>query len=198
MVVALTFDDGPSVYTSYILDILQVHGGRVSFFVTGNKIKEHESKLRRASYMGCEIICHGWDHKDLTKLSKRAIKKQLYDTIYAIASATGNVSLMFRPPYGYVDEKVEKVSEYLGLAIVKWSVDPRDWEFQDADTVYSMIMSEVRDGDIILCHDLYDSTVVAMSRLIPEFIDRGVELVTVSELLKRKYGYIEPGRLYLK
>ena len=197
-VVALTFDDGPSIYTSRILDILQLHGGRVSFFVSGNKVEEHKSKIFRASSMGNEIICHAWDHTDLTKLSKRAIKKQLFNTIYAIASVTGTASLLFRPPYGALDEKVEKVSLKLGLAMVNWSVDSRDWESQDADVVHSAIVNDIKDGDIVLCHDIYESTADAMIRLIPELIAEKCQLVTVSELLHYKYGHIVPGRLYLK
>jgi len=195
-VVALTFDDGPSEYTSQILDTLQKCGGRVSFFVLGSKIAENKSRILRALHMENEIICHSWDHPDLTKLSGREIKKQLFSTIAEIAKVTGKVSLMFRPPYGSVNSKVEKVARKLGLAIVNWSVDPKDWEIHDAGVIYSSIMNELKSGDIVLCHDTYDSTAEAMSRLIPELTKQGFQLVTVSELLMYKYGTIEPGRLY--
>ena len=194
--VALTFDDGPSVHTTRILDVLWRHGGRLSFFVLGNKVEENKHKILRALHMECEIICHAWDHYDLTKLSGKEIQKQLFDTIAAIARVTGEVSLMFRPPYGYVDKKVEKIAKKLGLAMVNWSIDPKDWETQNAEAIYTMIMNEVKDGDIILCHDVYDSTAIAASHLIPDLIARGFQLVTVSELLLHKYGQIEPGRLY--
>jgi len=195
-IVALTFDDGPSIHTSRILDTLQKYGGRVSFFVMGNKVAEHKTRILRALHMECEIICHAWDHPDLTKLSGRAIKKQLFDTIAAIAKVTGTVSLMFRPPYGYTNTKVEKIAKKLGLAIVKWSIDPSDWKVKDADAVYASIMVTVKDGDIVLCHDLHESTAAAMNRVIPDLIEQGYQLVTVSELLMHKYGDIEPGRIY--
>jgi len=196
MKIALTFDDGPSVYTTRILNTLQQNEGRLSFFVMGSLVEEHKGKIYRASQMGCEIICHAWEHDDFTKLSKRAIKKQLYNTIASIAKVTGKVTEMFRPPYGNYDEKVEKVARKLGLSMVNWSVDTKDWENHDADNIYSVIMNEVKDGDIILCHDVYDSTAKAMSRVIPDLIAQGYELVTVSELLLSKYGELEPGRLY--
>ena len=195
--VALTFDDGPSIYTTRILDTLQQNEGRVSFFVSGNKIEEHEGKIYRALNMECEIICHAWNHLDLTKLSSRAIKKQLFNTIAAIAKISGMVSPMFRPPYGYINKKVEKVAQKLGLAIVNWSVDPKDWDSQDADAIYNHIACNIQHGDIVLCHDVYDSTAEAMSRLIPDLLERGCQLVTVSDLLYHKYGELEPGRLYL-
>ncbi|MCL2627591.1 MAG: polysaccharide deacetylase family protein [Oscillospiraceae bacterium] len=196
MKIALTFDDGPSIYTTKILNTLQHNEGRLSFFVMGSFVEEHKGKIIRAAHMGCEIICHTWDHPDYTKLSKRAIKKQLYSTIAAIAKVTGSVTPIFRPPYGAYDEKVEFVARKLGLSMVNWSVDTKDWECLDADTIYSVIMNEVKDGDIILCHDVYDSTAKAMTRVIPDLIAQGYELVTVSELLLSKYGELEPGRMY--
>jgi len=194
--VALTFDDGPSEFTTQILDTLHRYGGRVSFFVTGNKVNEHKGKILRATAMDCEIICHSWDHTDMTKLSSRKIKKQIYETIAAIATITGKVSLMFRPPYGNLNEKVEKVARKLGIAIVNWSVDPKDWETQNAEETYTYIIENMKSGDIVLCHDVYEATAVAMSRLIPRLLAEGWQLVTVSELLHHKHGELEPGKLY--
>jgi len=195
-VVALTFDDGPSIFTTHILNTLQQYEGRVTFFVEGNKIAGNETKIARAHNMRNEIICHSWDHLDMTKLSGRAIKKQLIDTITAIARITQTASLMFRPPYGYINKKVEKIAQKLGLAIILWSVDPRDWESPNAEAVYNHIMTEVKDGDIILCHDVHKSTAEAMTRVIPELLEKGYQLVTVSELLLHKNGSIEPGKIY--
>ena len=197
-IVAITFDDGPSIYTSRILDTLQQHGGRVSFFVMGSKVEEHKSKINRAVLMDCEIICHAWDHLKLDEQSRRIIKKQLVNTIKAIAKITGKVSLTFRPPYGQTNEKVIKIAEKLGLAIVNWTLDPQDWDRQivNAGAIYSYIMKNVKDGDIILCHDTGEATSTAMSRVIPDLIARKYRLVTVTELLKEKYGVIEPGKIY--
>ena len=195
-IVALTFDDGPSEYTSRILDTLQKHGGRVSFFVDGIRIAEHKSKVIRAHLMDCEVLCHAWDHPDLTTLSPDEIKTQLTDTINAIEAVTGKVTKMFRPPYGYINETVTKVAKEMGLALINWSVDPNDWDTSDVDKILDYIMSNVKDGDIVLCHDVYDSTAKAMDILIPELIEQGCQLVTVSELLQYKYGDLEAGVLY--
>ena len=197
-IVALTFDDGPSECTTKILNTLQQYEGRVSFFVLGKEAAENESKINRALNMGCEIICHSWDHPDFTKISSGKIKKQIINTIIEIAKITNGASLMFRPPYGYINKKVEKVALKLGLAIILWSLDPRDWESRDAEAVYNHIMKNIKDGDIVLCHDVHDSTAQAMNRLIPELTEQGYQLVTVSELLIHKYGEIEPGRIYEK
>jgi len=195
--VALTFDDGPSEHTTHILDTLHQYGARASFFVSGKNVSEHEGKILRASHMGCEVISHSWDHINMTTLSSRAIKKQLFESVAAIAKVTGKVSLMFRPPYGSINKRVEKVALKLGLAIVNWSLDPNDWDTKDADAIYTYIANNVKNGDIILCHDVYDSTAEAMSRLIPELVERECQLVTVSELLLHVHKEIEPGKLYM-
>jgi len=197
-IIALTFDDGPSEHTTKLLNILQQCEARVSFFVLGSKVTLNKTKIDRAFNMGNEIICHSWDHPDMTKISAKKIKKQLIDTITEIARLTQNVSLMFRPPYGYYNKIVEKVALKLGLSIIMWSVDPRDWDTTDANAVYDYIMKNVKDGDIILCHDVHASTIEAMQRAIPDLQEQGYQLVTVSELLLHKYGKIEPGKTYYK
>ena len=196
MKIALTFDDGPSDQTTRILNTLQQNEGRLTFFVLGNKVEEHKGKIYRASQMGCEIICHSWDHTHFATLSRWGVKKQLYNTVEAIAKVTGNVSLLFRPPYGEYDEKTARVARKLGLSMVNWTIDPKDWECRDEDTVYSVIMNEAKNGSIVLCHDVYESTAKAMSRVIPDLIARGFELVTVSEILREKFNELVPGKMY--
>jgi len=195
-VVALTFDDGPSDVTSHILDLLQQHGGRVSFFVMGKRVEEHRSKILRAWGMWCDILCHSWEHDDHTEISIRAASKQIINTCDAIASVTGDFLPLYRPPFGKTNKRISKLTAKLGLSMVNWSLDPKDWEILDANAVSSFILDNVVDGDIILCHDIYKSTGDAMSIVIPSLISRGFQLITVSELLYRRYGTLDFGVLY--
>lgn len=196
MKIALTFDDGPSEHTTRILNSLQLNGGRVSFFVMGNRVEEYRSKIFRATQMGSEVICHAWTHEHLIELPKKDIRRQIFNTKKAIAAVTGTVIPLFRPPYGEYDEKVEKVAKRFGLSMVCWSLDSKDYESRDADKIYTTIMNQAQDGDIVLCHDIYDTTAEAMSRVIPDLEARGFELVTVTELLRAKFGTLEPGKMY--
>lgn len=196
MKIALSFDDGPSEHTTRILNTLQLNEGRLSFFVMGSKVEEHKGKIFRASQMDCEIICHAWEHKHFVELSAKEVKKQLLKTKAAIEGITGSVPPYFRPPYGEYNEKVAKVARKLGFSMVNWSLDTADWDHKDAERVYTTIMNEAKDGDLVLCHDVYGSTAEAMSRVIPELIARGFELVTVSEILREKYGQLVPGEMY--
>ena len=194
--IALTFDDGPSDVTSLILNLLQQHGGRVSFFVMGSRVKEHETRVKRAWGMGCDVLCHSWTHEDHTAIPIRAASKHIVDTCSAIAAVTNDFLPLYRPPHGNVNKRLTKLTAKLGLSMVKWSLDPRDWDTSDPYAVSEFILDNVVDGDIVLCHDVYKSTGVAMTIAIPALVSRGFQLVTVSELLKRRYGTLKPGFLY--
>ena len=194
--VALTFDDGPSRYTSQILDTLEKYGVRATFCVIGNLVDARKDTVKRAFDSGCEIIGHSWDHRDLTKLSEDEIKRELNDTSSAIEMITGVDTRLYRPPYGAVNNTLKNVSAGQGYAIIYWSVDPMDWNTRNADEVYSAIMADVRDRAIVLSHDLYGSTADAMERVIPELLSRGYQLVTVSELLYYSGKTLEAGVVY--
>ena len=194
--VALTFDDGPSEYTPYILDILERYGGRATFFVVGNRVEAESDVVRRAVDLGCEIFGHSWDHRDFTRLTADEIRVQLLETNRVIESITGTSPQFFRPPYGAVNDTVKDVSRELGFGIVNWSVDTRDWETRNANAVYNAVMNRVTNRAIILSHDVHGTTVDAMKRVIPELISRGYQLVTVSELMYHSGVVFEPGKVY--
>jgi peptidoglycan/xylan/chitin deacetylase (PgdA/CDA1 family) len=197
--VALTFDDGPSKYTSHILDILEQYGVRATFFVVGNLVNSNKNTVLRAMELGCEVAGHSWDHKNLTKLNDDELRQQITDTSNTIKALTDVALPFFRPPYGAVNERMQSVARELGVAMINWTVDPLDWKIRDADIVCDSIMRDVRDGYIILSHDMYRSTAEAMERVIPELIRQGYQLVTVSELLHHAHGgTLEAGRVYVR
>ena len=83
------------------------------------------------------------------------------------------------------------------LPIFHWSIDTNDWKYKDADWTYRVVTNSVKDGDIILMHEIYDSSYYALKRILPELIDRGFQLVTCSELILAKTGKApEPGVQY--
>lgn len=180
--VALTFDDGPSGYTSQILRILRENGARASFCVIGNRVSEYSRTIETAIGQGCEIISHTYSHENLKKLDDADVQYQLQMANSLIEQVAGQQPRYLRPPYGAVDDRVMWIAQENGLMVVKWTIDTRDWEHRDADKTYEAIMRDVKDGSIVLCHDLYQPTAEAMERVIPDLIAMGYELVTVSEL----------------
>lgn len=196
--VALTFDDGPGKHTSRLLDIFASHGGKGTFFVIGNLLDGRAEVLNRIIAEGHEIGGHSWDHRQLTKLNTTDLSNQLVGTRTKIHQLTGIDAPLLRPPYGSYNSQVKNMCKNLGIVMVNWSLDTLDWKYKDAEKICHTILSEVRDGDIILCHDLHGSTVDAMEKVIPELLSRGYQLVTVSELLDQRADVIEAGEVYYK
>ncbi|MCL2409861.1 MAG: polysaccharide deacetylase family protein [Oscillospiraceae bacterium] len=195
--IVLTFDDGPSQYTDYILDLLERYNARATFFVLGYRLERRRDTVLRAVNIGSEVAGHTWSHRRLSALCNQGIAEAIQNTSAAIEEITGVRHSFFRPPYGLVNRNVAEVSAELGYTIINWTLDTMDWKYRDADTIYNTIMRQVRDGSIILMHDIHPTTMAAMERVIPSLIARGYQLVTVSELMYHLYGgELEPGLVY--
>ncbi len=194
--IALTFDDGPSKYTSRILDLLAQHKGRATFCVLGNLVESRPDIVKRAISLGNEVIGHSWDHRDLTKLTPEEIEEEILGTYNAIKSLGGTAKKMYRPPYGAVDDTLKEASAELGFSIIYWSLDTIDWKAESSADVYNAVMNDAEDKAIILCHDIYSETADAMESVIVELIDKGYQLVTVSELLENSGKSLEAGEVY--
>lgn len=194
--VALTFDDGPSSKsTSRILNTLQENDAKATFFILGMEAERHPEILNRMIDEGHEIGNHSYSHKDLTKLSDEEIADQIYRTQQIVAEATGQAPILVRPPYGFFNvDLLEKVP----FPFLLWSMDTLDWKNRDRRIVSDYILETVLDGDVILLHDIYDSTAEAMEIVIPELIRRGYQLVTVSELGQYRDTELHPETVYAR
>lgn len=197
-IVALTFDDGPSAHTDRLLDIFQKYGGKGTFFVLGNTLDNRKETLKRMALQGHEIGNHSWDHRQFTSISTDEVKDQIMMTRAKIYDITGIDCKLVRPPYGACNDSIRDLGKELGVSFVNWSVDTLDWKSKDSNAVYNEIMKDVGDGHIILCHDLHKTTVDAMEKVIPTLIEKGYQLVTVTELLTCRGGDITTGKMYYK
>ena len=194
--IALTFDDGPRTsVTGRILDSLQQNGGRATFFMVGTNVDANAGVIRRMAEQGCEVANHTHDHKYLTKIGAEGIRSQVGSTNQKIASICGVSPVLMRPPGGYVDSASLSVLGSMGMPAIMWSIDTRDWQHRNAQKTIDTVLSQVKDGDIILMHDIYEPTAEAAEALIPELTARGYQLVTVSELASCRGG-IQPGHKY--
>lgn len=191
--VALTFDDGPSQYTPGILNILEKYESRATFFEVGNRINQYPDTVLRISRMGCEIGNHSYDHAVLGNASASKIHSEISGTDAKIKAITGKKPTLLRPPYGSIGSSLRSNA---GLPMILWSIDTLDWKSRNADAVYQSVMNHVKDGDIILMHDLYGSTRTAVQRIVPELRKRGYQLVTVSELAQYRKVTLNAGQSY--
>lgn len=195
--IALTFDDGPSSHTLEILDILEEHNARATFFVLGNLVEPRADIVAQAFQRGNEIAGHSFTHRNFTRLNAAAILEEITSTSAAIEAATGKPSPpFFRPPYGAHNPTVRAVAREIGYSMVNWSIDPEDWRVRDAEKIFNHVMEYAVDGGIVVLHDIRPSTVEAVAYIVPALHERGFELVTVSELLDHLFGELVPGGLY--
>lgn len=193
--VAVTYDDGPSQYTSQILDTLKKNNARATFFEVGYMVGRYPNAVKRIDEMGCELGNHSYDHANLGIADAAKVQSQLSRMDSEIKKLTGKTPALVRPPYGSIGNNLKN---YAKRPLILWSIDTRDWETRNAASVYQSVMSHVKDGDIILMHDAYLSTANASERIIPELKKRGYQLVTVSELARYKKVTLRAGQKYSK
>jgi peptidoglycan/xylan/chitin deacetylase (PgdA/CDA1 family) len=184
--VALTFDDGPNLKTTpMLLDILKEYGAEATFFVIGQSLEGKEDLLKRMAAEGHEIGSHSYSHAKLTALGAGGLDFELDTASDAIADITGRRPSLLRPPYGCVNDNLRKAAAGKGFSLILWDVDPYDWKHRDAKAVSEHIINQASDGDIILLHDIYATSVEAARIVIKNLSERGFGFVTVSELLSR-------------
>ena len=191
--VALTYDDGPSIYTPRILKTLKENNSVATFFVVGNRVPMYSDTVKKAYDMGCEIGNHTYEHKSLPNLSETEVKRQISKTNKEVKKAIGEKPVIMRPTGGATNANVK---QWVGMPSIIWSIDTLDWKTRNADSTRRAVLNRVKDGDIVLMHDLYSATATASETIIPELVRRGYQLVTVSELAECRGGMKETGAYY--
>ena len=193
--VALTFDDGPSGrYTRQLLDGLAERNVKATFFLCGYRMAEFPDITQRIFSEGHEIGYHGYSHKNMKEMSRRTIAAEIIDSQNLLPEDCEPIFL--RPPGGCCSDGVRQVAEVRLLAILNWSVDPRDWATTDTLSIERSVMKNIKDGDIILLHDMSASSVRAALDIIDSLEKEGFHFVTVSELAKIRGVRIKPGVTY--
>ena len=191
--IALTFDDGPSgKFTRRLLEGLEDRDARVTFFLCGYRLEQYPELSREILDGGHEIGLHGYSHKDMTAMSRRDIARELDDTAALLPCRVRFI----RPPGGLCSDALLQVAEVRGYSIGLWSLDPKDWAIQDTAAVGRTILDRVRDGDVILMHDMTDTSVSAALNIISILQDRGFTFVTMSELARLRGVRLDPGAKY--
>ena len=193
--VALTFDDGPSGrFTERLLDGLYDRGAKGTFLLCGYRIDQYPELTQRIFAEGHEIGLHGYSHKTMKTMSRRGIAQEILDTEALLPE--GCCPVFLRPPGGFSSDPVVEVAKARGLPILKWSVDPKDWATDDTSAIETCVLDRIRDGDIVLLHDMSDSSVDAALAIVDRLLEEDFEFVTVSELARIRQAKLIPGREY--
>ena len=179
--VAVTFDDGPGAEsTIMLLDGLKERNVRAAFFLVGENIKGHEDIVKRMHDEGHIIGNHTYTHVILTKIPQEKALEEIYNTNKIIEEITGEKVKYIRPPCG---EWNNDMFFQVDLQPVFWNVDLLDWKRKDVGGIVEDVVKNVRSGDIILLHDIYDTSVAAALEIIDRLKDKGFVFVTVDEIL---------------
>lgn len=185
---ALTFDDGPSLYTPGLLDMLASYDIKATFFVLGKNAAYFPGIVKRIAAEGHEIGNHTWSHPNLKRMSSDRQKEEILKTDATLRSM-GITPLYMRPPYGSFDERTVRIADELGVSVVLWSLDSYDWKRLPPD--YSKLRSTrgtVYDAGalrgVFLFHDIHKGTVDDLPRIIAQLRQGGCErFVTMSDYL---------------
>ena len=185
--VALTFDDGP------LLEGLELREVNATFFLVGERIEGCEELIGEMAEAGHQVGIHTFNHVMVTDLSRKDFDLQVGKTRALLMDVLGEGEFWLRPPYGIVDESVERWADG---PLILWSVDPEDWKDRDTDRVVAAVLEHVQDGDIILMHDIYDSSVDAALRIVDALTSQGYVFVTVEQLMNLRGVEPECGVCY--
>ncbi len=192
-IIALSFDDGPSIYTERVISALQANHAEATFFMVGYNVREYKDVVRLVYDSGMEIGNHTIDHKKLTELSKSDVKSEVFDNEDLINAIVPVGRVVVRPPYGSHNSTVRSV---VSRPMFNWTVDSLDWKTRNADSIVAQIQQDVRDGYIILMHDIYETTAEAAERIIPWLIDQGYQVTSISKMFRARGEKTDDGEVY--
>ncbi|KAJ3058534.1 chitin deacetylase, partial [Podochytrium sp. JEL0797] len=187
-----SFDDGPSPYTSDLVDYLSSLNMHATFYTTGSVILDTPSAILHTYQSGNEISLHTWSHQDLTTLTDDEIVSELAYSAKAVYEVLGVVPKYFRPPYGEINKNVRRVAASMGLTPVIWSVDTNDWQYVDQgqEMMDAAVTGEFSDwiaqefvDQISLEHDMYPDTALAAQKAMTMLKENGYAVMSVAECI---------------
>lgn len=192
--VALTFDDGPStVNTPRVLEILKQYNAHATFFVLGDRVEAGAEVLKQEVAQGHEIGNHTWSHVKLSKLGMKEVNRQYDKTANLVKKLIGYDIRYLRPPWGEISQKMR---DKLKHPMILWSVDTLDWKSKKPKAVLKEVKKSVKDGAIILMHDIHPTTAEALKLVLPWLVENDYDILTVSELADRKGVSLHNGKAY--
>lgn len=182
--IAFTYDDGPSnKYHDLIREEFNKYNMSATFFVLGCKFPKNSERLLETYLKGHEIQNHSYSHTNFKKLDTKGIWREILQTDDEIFKIIGIDTTYVRPPYGAIDKIIK---EELKEKIALWSVDSEDWRSRNVNQIVKTVLNNVKDGSIVLFHDLYKESYEATKILIPILLENNYQFVTYSELIKIK------------
>ncbi|KAL5447810.1 hypothetical protein PMIN06_007354 [Paraphaeosphaeria minitans] len=190
-VIALTIDDAPSYYTSQILEILNENDAKATFFVIGGQAGGREEELRKLVEAGMELGNHAMHDEASRSLSDEELRSQIKDVesmiadVYKQSHVPGEPARYFRPGSGFFSARMRALVKELGYRLVLGDIYPHDPQIPYWRVNAKHILSMLKPGGVIICHDRRSWTVPMLRKVVPEMKRRGWRITTVSGLLEQ-------------
>lgn len=181
MQIALTFDDGPSPYTEELSAGLKERGVQATFFLLGENLEKQKEAVKQLYEDGHLLGNHSYHHVQLTKLKDKEACQEILRTNNEIFKLTGYYPSYARPPYGEWNTNLDLCVEMIP---VFWDVDSLDWKLQDTDRIVQRVLSQTEEGDIILMHDGYRTSVDAAFQIVDRLTEKGFTFVTADRMIE--------------
>ena len=191
--VVFTFDDGPNMYTPGVVKLLQEYKATATFFMLGLQMNYFPQYVADVIASGNEVGNHTFGHKNLVTLSLGGAQSELANANDIYKKLTKENMVYARPPYGSINSNILNNTDYYYF---NWSVDPRDWQVRNSQVVANNVLSVVKDGDIVLLHDIHKTTTGALEIVLPELYNRGFQVVSISDYIKLRGYQLEKSKLY--
>ncbi|MBS4101762.1 polysaccharide deacetylase family protein [Tsukamurella paurometabola] len=186
--IALTFSGGPGPVTRQFLQILDSHGAKGTFFVTGAQVNLNPDIMTAIAGTGNEVANGTWTQPDMTTLSDTDTTAQLQQTNDAIRASVGSAPTLFRPMGGHTSPAVVDAGKRLGLTQILWDLDSMDYNYQANPDGLTQVLLKAKPGQIVMLHDTFSASATAMDRMMTQLGDQGYAFVTVSQLLRSRAG----------
>lgn len=192
--IALTYDDGPQTAVgNRIMDVMLKYDQRCTFFLVGDRIPSRAEEVKRMADNGFEIGNHSYSHVYFNKCDAAAIRSEVAKCNENIKKYAGTAPAVMRLPGG---NKNDTVLANINMPVILWNIDTLDWSTRNAQKTIDAVIGKVKDGDIVLMHELYTSTADATEYIVPKLLEQGFQLVTVSELARYKGIALENNKIY--
>lgn len=197
--VALTFDDGPGPYTAQLLDALRDRGVKATFFVLGSRAAQYPDLIRRMEAEGHVVGNHSYGHGNLRRMSLAGVTNEMNRAVDVLTPLLGHRPVVMRAPGGNYNNTVKQYDCNEGVPIIQWGVDTRDWESRNVEAILNQAFygnNSIKEGSIVLMHDIYSTTVQAAIRMVDTLLEQGYSFATVPEILVAREGEVYAGEVY--
>lgn len=185
--VAITFDDGPSSFTKEVLDILDKHNAKATFFCVGKNVESNPELFKSIIEKGHLVGNHTYSHSNNIGFSKtQTVRTEIEKNDAIIEKYSGSKPKYYRPPFGVTNPRIARALNKTKHIVIGWNIRSLDTSIQDETKIYNRIVRQIRPGSIILLHDTSERSVKVLERLLIHLDSINYRSVTVEELLRQE------------